>query len=205
MTRRKPDKGWMARHVRDPYVRQARREGYRSRAAFKLLELDARDRLLRPGMRVLDLGASPGGWSQVAAQRVGREGLVVAADLAPMQPIPGVRFIAADLRDPATRARLEAALDGSRADLVLSDMAPNLTGVAAADEARAQELVDSAVALCTALLKPDGALLVKMFHGAGLEAVIERMRAVFKSVEMRKPPASRSRSSEVYALCRGLL
>ena len=204
MTRKKPDKGWMARHVRDPYVKQAARQGYRSRAAFKLLELDARDRLLRPGMRVLDLGAAPGGWSQVAAQRVGATGLVVAADLTPIQPIPGVRFLAGDLRDPATGARLAQALDGNRADLVLSDMAPNLSGVAAADEARAEELVDSAMALSAALLKPDGALLVKMFHGSGFEAVIQRMRAVFKSVEIRKPPASRSRSSEVYALCRGL-
>jgi 23S rRNA (uridine2552-2'-O)-methyltransferase len=204
MTRRKPDKGWMARHVRDPYVQQAARQGYRSRAAFKLLEVDARDHLLRAGMRVLDLGAAPGGWSQVAAKRVGPTGLVVAADLAPMQPIAGVRFVSGDLRDPETRKRLEEALDGSRADLVLSDMAPNLSGVAASDEARAQELVESAVALCAALLKPDGALLVKMFHGSGLEAVIQRMRAVFKHVEMRKPPASRSRSSEVYVLCRGL-
>ena len=204
MTRRKPDNGWMARHVRDPYVKQAVHQGYRSRAAFKLLELDARDRLLRPGMRVLDLGAAPGGWSQVAAQRVGPTGLVVAVDLAPIAPVTGVRVVAGDLRDPAMRARLEEALEGSPADLVLSDMAPNLSGVAAADEARAQELVDTAIALSAALLKPGGALLVKMFHGSGLEAVIQRMRSVFRSVEMRKPPASRSRSSEVYALCRGL-
>jgi 23S rRNA (uridine2552-2'-O)-methyltransferase len=204
MTRKKPDKGWMVRHIRDPYVRDAQRRGYRSRAAFKLLELDQRDRLLRAGMRVVDLGAAPGGWSQVAASRVGPTGRVVAADLTRMQPIPGARFIQGDLRDPAMRARLEEALDGDLADLVLSDMAPNLTGIASADEARAQELVDTAVALSAVLLQPEGALLVKMFHGSGLEAVIQRMRAAFLSVEMRKPPASRSRSSEVYALCRGL-
>ena len=195
----------MARHVRDPYVKQAARQGYRSRAAFKLIELDARDRLLRPGMRVLDLGAAPGGWSQVAARQVGPTGLVVAADLTPIEPIPGVRFLAGDLREPAIGSRLAEALGGNRADLVLSDMAPNLSGVAAADEARAQELVESAVALSAALLKPEGALLVKMFHGSGLEAVIQRMRVVFKSVEIRKPPASRSRSSEIYAVCRGLV
>ena len=203
MTRKKTDKGWMARHVRDPYVKQAVRAGYRSRAAFKLLELDARDRLLRSGMRVLDLGAAPGGWSQVAVQRVGRTGRVVAADIAPMQPIAGVHFVQGDLRDAGTQMRLEEALEGE-ADLVLSDMAPNLSGVAAHDEARAQELVDTAIALSTMLLKPDGALLVKVFHGSGLEAVIARMRALFQSVLIRKPPASRSRSSEVYVLCRGL-
>ena len=193
----------MARHVRDPYVKQALRAVYRSRAAFKLLELDARDRLLRPGMRVLDLGAAPGGWSQVAASRVGPAGRVVAVDLLPMAPIAGVHFIQGDLRAPAIQAEIEAAL-GGEADLVLSDMAPNLSGVASADEARAQELVDAAVALAREQLKPDGALLVKMFHGSGLESVIERMRAVFSRVDVRKPPASRSRSSEIYALGRAL-
>ena len=193
----------MIRHVRDPYVKQAARAGYRSRAAFKLLELDARDRLLRPGMRVLDLGAAPGGWSQVAASRVGPAGRVVACDLAPMQPIAGVRFIQGDLRDRVLRAQLEEAL-GAKADLVLSDMAPNLSGVASADEARAQELVEAALVSSVELLKPEGALLVKMFHGSGLEDVIQRMRAIFADVDIRKPPASRSRSSEVYALCRGL-
>ena len=202
MTRKKTDKGWMARHVRDPYVKEAARLGYRSRAAFKLLELDRRDRLLRAGMRVVDLGAAPGGWSQVAASRVGPAGHVVAADAAHIEPIPGVRFLRGDLRDPAMVARLQEALDGHRADLVLSDMAPNLSGVAAADEARAQELVDTALVLSAVLLQPEGALVVKMFHGSGLEAVIQRMRAAFQSVEMRKPPASRSRSSELYALCR---
>ena len=203
MTRKKADKGWMARHVRDPYVQRAARAGYRSRAAFKLLQVDARDRLLRPGIRVLDLGAAPGGWSQVAAQRVGSAGRVVAADLVPMDPIRGVHVIQGDLRDAVLRARIEEALCG-KADLVLSDMAPKLSGVASADEARAQELVDTALALSAELLKPEGALLVKMFHGSGLEAVIQRMRAVFAKVDMRKPPASRSGSSEVYALCRGL-
>lgn len=202
MTRKKPDKGWMARHVRDPYVKEAQRLGYRSRAAFKLIELDKRDRLLRAGMRVVDLGAAPGGWSQVATGRVGPTGRVVAADLAHMDPIPAVHFIQGDLRDPAMVPRLKEALDGHSADLVLSDMAPNLSGVAASDEARAQELVETALCLSALLLQPEGALLVKMFHGSGLEAVIQRMRAIFLSVELRKPPASRSRSSELYALCR---
>src|SRR5262245_14757030 len=168
MTRKKPDKGWMARHVRDPYVKDAARQGYRSRAAFKLLELDARDRLMRPGMRVVDLGAAPGGWSQVAIARVGKTGRVVAADLTPIQPIAHVRFLQGDLRDPAIQSQLRDALEGAQADLVLSDMAPNLSGVAAADEARAQELVETAVALSVELLKPDGTLIVKMFHSSGL-------------------------------------
>lgn len=202
MTRKKSDKAWMARHVRDPYVKQAVRAGYRSRAAFKLLELDRRDRLLRASMRVLDFGAAPGGWSQVAAQRVGRTGRVVAVDVVPMEPIAGVQFIQGDLRDPSIKGRLAASLAGP-ADLVLSDMSPNLSGVAASDEARAQELVEVAIALSAALLKPDGALLVKAFHGSGFEAVIQRMRGMFRSVAMRKPSASRSRSSEIYVLCRG--
>lgn len=205
MTRKKADKGWMARHVRDPYVQRAVRQGYRSRAAFKLLELDARDRLLRPGLVVLDLGAAPGGWSQVAARAVGRAGEVIAVDASPMAPIAGVSFIHGDLREPSTRARIEQALGGRRADLVLSDMAPNLSGVAPADEARAQELIEAAVVLSAALLQPDGALLVKMFHGSGLDAVNARLRGVFRTVVLRKPPASRSGSSEVYALCRGLI
>lgn len=205
MTRKKSDKGWMARHVRDPYVKQAVRQGYRSRAAFKLIELDERERLFRPGLAVLDLGAAPGGWSQVAAARVGRTGSVIAVDLGAMQALPGVTMIRGDLRDPGVHTQLQETLKGQRIDLVLSDMAPNLSGIAAADEAHAQELIETAVAISAAFLKPGGVLLVKAFHGSGLDAVIVRMRGCFGSVVMRKPQASRSRSSEVYALCRGLI
>ena len=204
MTGRKSDKAWIARHVRDPYVQQARRQGYRSRAAFKLIELDERDRLLRPGITALDLGSSPGGWSQVAAQRIGHTGCVVAVDLLGMESVAGVAFVRGDLRDPSVREQLNKVLGGRPVDLVLSDMAPNLSGVAASDEARAQELVEIAVSVSSALLRPEGVALVKLFHGSGLEALIGAMRTVFRSVVIRKPPASRSRSSEVYALCRGL-
>ena len=194
----------MARHLRDPYVKQARRQGYRSRAAFKLIELDERDRLLRPGITALDLGSSPGGWSQVAAQRIGRTGRVVAVDLLDMASVAGVEFIRGDLREPRVQAQLSNALSGRPLDLVLSDMAPNLTGVAASDEARAQELVEIAVSISSAMLRPEGVALVKLFHGSGVDLLIGGMRTVFRSVALRKPPASRSRSSEVYALCRGL-
>jgi 23S rRNA (uridine2552-2'-O)-methyltransferase len=204
MTGKKSDKAWIARHVRDSYVKQARRQGYRSRAAFKLIELDERDRLLRPGITALDLGSSPGGWSQVAAQRIGRTGCVVAVDLLGMESVAGVAFVRGDLRDPDVRAQLNKVLGGRPVDLVLSDMAPNLSGVAASDEARAQELVEIAVSVSAALLRPEGVALVKLFHGSGLDALIGAMRSVFRSVVIRKPPASRSRSSEVYALCRGL-
>jgi len=204
MTGKKSDKAWLARHVRDPYVKQARRQGYRSRSAFKLIELDERYRILRPGITALDLGSSPGGWSQVAAQRIGRMGFVVGVDLLAMDTIPGVTFIRGDLREPAVRAQLDEALDGRRVDLVLSDMAPNLTGVRVSDAAREQELVEVALSVSTALLRPEGVALIKLFHGSGLDALIARMRTVFHSVVIRKPPASRSRSSEVYALCHGL-
>jgi len=204
MTGKKSDKAWIARHVRDFYVKQARRQGYRSRAAFKLIELDERDRLLRPGITALDLGSSPGGWSQVAAQRIGRTGCVVAVDLLGMESVEGVAFVRGDLRDPNVWAQLNKVLGGRPVDLVLSDMAPNLSGVAASDEARAQELAEIAVSVSAALLRPEGVSLVKLFHGSGLDAVIGGMRTVFRSVVIRKPPASRNRSSEVYALCRGL-
>lgn len=193
----------MRRHLRDPYVKQALHSGYRSRAAFKLIEIDRRDRLLRPGLAVVDLGAAPGGWSQVAKERVGSAGRVVAVDAAAMEALPGVVFIRGDAGDLELRRAVRAALGGS-ADLVLSDMAPNLTGVAAADEARSQALVSVALAFAGDMLKPEGCMLVKLFHGSGLDAVIRALRGAFREVAMRKPAASRSRSGEVYVLCRGL-
>lgn len=192
----------MRRHLRDPYVKQAVRQGYRSRAAFKLLELDRRDRLLEPGLVVVDLGAAPGGWAQVAAEKVGPRGRVIAVDLLPIADLPKVEVIRGDLRDAAVLEAIEQALEGVRADLVLSDMAPNLSGVKAVDESRSQELVELALQAAARVLKPEGTLLVKLFHGSGLDAVIRRMRESFADVAMRKPAASRSRSSEVYAVCR---
>jgi 23S rRNA (uridine2552-2'-O)-methyltransferase len=204
MSRKKTANAWMRRHLRDPYVKQAVRVGYRSRAAFKLIELDERDRLLRPGMAVVDLGAAPGGWSQVAVERVTGSGRVVAIDVLAMDPIPGVTFVREDVHAPRLQAAVSEALSGQLADLVLSDMAPNLTGVRSVDETRSQELVVASVGCARRMLKPGGCLLVKVFHGSGLDAVMREMREVFQTVTVRKPPASRSRSSEVYVLCRGL-
>jgi 23S rRNA (uridine2552-2'-O)-methyltransferase len=195
----------MRRHVRDPYVKQAARSGYRSRAAYKLLEIDKRDRVLRPGGVVVDLGSTPGGWSQVARERVGAGGKVVALDLLPMQPVSGVTFIQGDALDEAVRQQITALTGERSVDLVLSDMAPNLTGIASVDEARSQALVSLAVDFAQRVLKPDGGLLVKVFHGSGQDAVMREMKQVFSQVLIRKPAASRSESSEVYVWCRGLL
>jgi 23S rRNA (uridine2552-2'-O)-methyltransferase len=159
---------------------------------------------LRPGAAVIDLGAAPGGWAQVAAQKVGPKGVVVAVDLLGVAPLQGVACIRGDVREPAVQAAIDAALGSRRADLVLCDMAPNLTGIKPADEARSQELVELAIACAQRWLKPDGVALVKLFHGTGLDAVIRHMKQVFVEVAIRKPPASRAASAEVYALCRGL-
>ena len=192
------NKAWLRRHVTDAYVRKAREAGYRSRAAYKLLEIDRQDRILRPGMRVIDLGAAPGGWSQVAAQRVRPGGTVVAVDLLDMAPIPGVHFIRSDFR----QADLEAA-HGSSADALLSDVMPNVTGVALVDQARAAELILEAAALCRKVLKPEGIFLTKIFQGGAFDEVVAELRAVFQTVSVRKPAASRSESRETYLLARG--
>jgi len=195
----KSNKAWLRRHVTDTYVRQAREAGYRSRAAFKLLEIDKRDRLLKPGMRVLDLGAAPGGWSQVAAEKVKPGGKVVAVDLLETKPIQGVTIFKGDFRE----ADLEAAL-GGRADVVLSDMMPNITGVPLVDQARAAEVSMAAIELCQRVLKPEGAFLVKVFHGGAFDEVLKELRAAFQTVEVRKPAASRGESRENYLLAREL-
>jgi 23S rRNA (uridine2552-2'-O)-methyltransferase len=195
----KSSKAWLRRHVTDAFVRRAREGGYRSRAAFKLLEIDARDKLLRPGMRVLDLGAAPGGWSQVAAAKVKPGGKVVAVDLLETKSIPGVAIFKGDFRE----ADLEGAL-GGKADVVLSDMMPNVTGVPLVDQARAAELTAAAIEFCRKSLKPDGAFLVKVFHGEAFDAVLKALKAVFQTVEVRKPSASRGESRENYLLARGL-
>jgi len=194
----KSSRAWVRRQLTDPYVRRAQDAGYRSRAAFKLIDIDRRDRILRPGMRVLDLGAAPGGWSQVAAQRVRPGGAVVAVDLLEMAPIPGVRILRSDFRT----ADLEGALEG-RADAVLSDMMPNVTGVALVDQARAAELLVQAGALCRKVLKPEGIFLAKIFQGEAFEEVLAELRATFQTVVVRKPAASRSESRETYLLAKG--
>jgi 23S rRNA (uridine2552-2'-O)-methyltransferase len=202
MPRSKSSRAWLERHVNDPYVQRAVAAGYRSRAAFKLLELDAKDRLLARGQLVIDLGAAPGGWSQVAAAKVGPGGRVIAIDLLPMAPIDGVSFIQGDFADAAGLAALEASLDGTLADLVLSDLSPSLSGVRASDQARSTALGDLVADFALAHLKPGGTLVMKAFQGAGFPPLLERLRRAFGRVATRKPAASRSASSELYLVAR---
>ena len=194
----------MREHVNDPYVQLARKEGWRSRAAFKLMEIDDRDKLLRRGEVVVDLGAAPGGWSQVAFKRVGDGGLVLALDLLEMEPIHGVHFIQGDFRDDAVLHRLEEMLGKREVGLVLSDMAPNMSGVPLVDQARIMHLAELGLEFCKAHLKPDGAFLVKVFQGSDYEGFVRTMRESFRTVAVRKPDASRDRSPELYLLGRTL-
>ncbi len=193
-------KAWMREHVNDPFVKKARLEGYRSRASYKLMEIDDRDHLLLPGLQVVDLGAAPGGWSQVARSRMGRRGEVWAIDILPMAALAGVTFIQGDFNDPEVRRALAAGLTEGGADLVLSDLAPNVSGVALYDQARATELWEAALEFSVNTLKPNGKFLVKVFHGIDFEPFVRLMRSVFESVATRKPAASRDRSPEVYLL-----
>ena len=202
MTRSKSSRAWLERHVSDPYVHRARPRGYRSRAAFKLLEIAARDRLLARGQVVVDLGAAPGGWAQVAAAKVGPTGCVIAVDLLEMAPVAGVTVIGGDFANAETRAALDAALAGRPVDVVLSDMSPNLSGIAATDQARSLALCEAAVAFALERLKPGGVLLMKGFQGAGFPELLARMRREFATVAARKPDASRRRSSEMYLCAR---
>lgn len=205
MKRSKTSKQWMSEHVNDPYVQLAQKEGYRSRAAYKLLEIDEKDRLFRSGMVVVDLGATPGGWSQIAARKVGDAGKVIALDLLPLHPIPGVEFIQGDFREDEVLLQLEEKLDGKSIGLVISDMAPNISGVGVVDQARAMYLCELALDFAARHLKPDGSFLVKVFQGAGFEEYLKLMRSHFSRVVSRKPKASRDRSSEIYLLGSGKL
>lgn len=200
--RTKSGSAWMHEHVTDPYVKQAQADGYRSRAAYKLLEIDTRDRLLKPGMTVVDLGAAPGSWCQVAVQKLKRQGRVLAIDLLPVAPMPGVESLEGDFTDIAALRWLEERLDAARVDLVLSDMAPNISGVGLRDQARQYELCELALDFAVQWLKPDGSFLVKVFQGVGFEDFRRQMQAAFEQVLIRKPDASRDRSSEVYLLGR---
>lgn len=204
MARTRTSKAWMQEHVNDPYVRRAQAEGMRSRAAYKLQQLAERDHLLKPGMVVVDLGAAPGGWSQVAGRAVGSEGRVIAVDLLEMTPVAGVSFVHGDFGDDAVLAEVERALAGRPVDLVLSDMAPNISGVANVDQARSIGLAELALEFAVDHLKPGGNFLVKVFQGAGFEALVAEMRRRFVQVVIRKPEASRSRSSEVYLVAKGV-
>jgi 23S rRNA (uridine2552-2'-O)-methyltransferase len=204
MARSKTSKAWMHEHVNDPYVKRAQAEGFRSRAAYKLQQLAERDKLLKTGMLVVDLGAAPGGWSQVAAKAVAPGGRVVAVDLLPVTPVHGVTVIQGDFQDDATLASVEAALGGEQADLVISDMAPNISGIPLVDQARAAGLAELALDFALKHLKPRGNFLVKAFQGGGYDAFVKLLRTHFMEVATRKPEASRSRSNEVYLLGKGL-
>ncbi|MGQ0752443.1 MAG: RlmE family RNA methyltransferase [Betaproteobacteria bacterium] len=204
MARSRSSKGWLHEHVTDPYVRRARSQGFRSRAAYKLQQIADRDRLFSPGMTVVDLGAAPGGWSQIAATAVAPRGRVIAVDLLEMAALPGVTLLRGDFGDEAVLSSLERQLHGKHVDIVLSDMAPNISGVASADQARAVALAEFALEFALKHLKPQGKLLVKAFHGAGFEGLLRTMRQGFSKVVIRKPEASRSRSSEVYLLGSGV-
>jgi len=194
----------MREHVTDPFVRQARREGYRSRAAFKLKELCERDRLILPGMTVVDLGAAPGGWAQVAAELAGPKGRVIAVDILEMAPVPGVEFVQGDFREEGTLQRVEEAMRGQRADLVISDMAPNISGIGMVDQARAMHLAELALEFALKWLKPGGNLLVKAFQGDGYGELRDALRHRFGQLLTRKPSASRGRSNEIYLLAKDL-
>ncbi len=204
MSKSHSSKRWLKRHMNDPYVQKSKREGYRSRSAYKLTEIDDRDKLFRPGSVVVDLGAAPGGWCQVLAKRMNGQGRIVAIDLLEMEPVSGVTFIQGDFSSARGLEAVEAALDGRRADLVLSDMAPNMTGIAMTDQARQMELAELARDFALLHLKLDGALLIKIFQGAGYDEYHLSLRRAFRKVVVRKPDASRGESAEQYLLGRGL-
>lgn len=203
MNRSKSSRRWLAEHFADPFVKRAQAEGMRSRAVYKLEELIERDQLLKPGMRVVDLGAAPGGWSQLVRRELGDRGMVVALDILEMPPIAGVEFIHGDFREPEPLSRLEAALGGQPVDLVLSDMAPNMSGVAAVDQPRSLHLVELARDFAEQHLRQGGTLLLKLFQGQGSDAFLKDLRQRYTKVQIRKPKASRNRSPEVYALALG--
>lgn len=197
------NKAWMHEHVNDHYVQEAQRRGYRSRAAFKLIELDARDKLLRPGMTVVDLGAAPGSWTQVLRERVGAGGRIVAVDLLPMDPVAGVVFVQADFREDEGLAAVANALGARPVDLVVSDMAPNLSGVEPADQARSVHLGELALDFAISHLRDGGDLAVKVFQGSGLAELQRAMAARFEKVYVRKPKSSRDRSRETFLVAKG--
>ncbi|MEI2417513.1 RlmE family RNA methyltransferase [Orrella sp. JC864] len=209
MAKKKFSKEWIQQHINDPYVKLAQQKGYRARAAFKLAEIIETEKLLRRGDIVVDLGATPGSWSQVARERLAGpggvlDGRILALDILPMEPIAGVEFLQGDFREEAVLRQLEAMLGGAKADLVMSDMAPNLSGVSSADSARIQHVCDLALEFAQAHLKPEGALIVKAFHGSGFSQIVESFKQQFRRVVERKPKASRDRSSETFLVGRGL-
>ncbi|MSP53918.1 MAG: 23S rRNA (uridine(2552)-2'-O)-methyltransferase RlmE [Gammaproteobacteria bacterium] len=200
MARSKTSTQWLQEHFADKYVQQAKELGYRSRATFKLLQIQQKDKLIKPGMTVVDLGAAPGGWSQIVAPLVGPKGRVIAVDILPMEPLENVEFIEGDFREESVLAQLEKLLDGKAIDLVISDMAPNMSGDDSIDQPRIMLLADLALEFATQHLRTEGTFLVKIFQGSEFQEYVQQMRTLFNKVIARKPDASRSRSSEVYLL-----
>ncbi|MES9941763.1 MAG: 23S rRNA (uridine(2552)-2'-O)-methyltransferase RlmE [Candidatus Thiodiazotropha sp. 6PLUC2] len=198
MKRSKSSRKWLDRHFNDAYVKQAQKAGYRSRAAFKLLEIQEKDRIIKPGMRVVDLGAAPGGWSQIARDLVGEKGEVVALDILEMDPIAGVHIIQGDFREPQPLESLRNHLDGEPVDLVISDMAPNVTGINSVDQPRGIYLCELALEFARETLKPGGSFVVKVFQGTGFDDYLKEMRSAFSRVVSRKPDSSRAKSREIY-------
>ncbi len=202
MARSKTSKKWLNEHFEDEYVKRSQAEGYRSRAVYKLTEIDEKDRLLKPGMTVVDLGAAPGGWSQVAADRVRPDGVVVALDVLPMDPLPGVEVLEGDFREQEVLDRLLSVLNNRSVDLVLSDMSPNISGMKTVDQPRAMYLAELTLELARQVLAKGGVMVVKVFQGEGFDAFLKEVRDSFQRVAIRKPKASRPRSREVYIVAR---
>jgi 23S rRNA (uridine2552-2'-O)-methyltransferase len=198
MKRSKSSRQWLDRHFKDEYVKRAQKAGYRSRAAFKLLEIQQKDKIFKPGITVVDLGGSPGGWSQVARDQVGKTGRILAMDILPMDPIPGVEFIQGDFRESQLLEVLRNCLEGESVDLVISDMAPNVTGILSVDQPRAIYLCELALDFAREVLKPGGGFVVKVFQGEGFDPYLKALRSDFKRVVSRKPSSSRAKSREVY-------
>ena len=203
MARSKSSKRWLNEHFEDEFVLRAQKEGYRSRAIYKLIEIQQKDHILKPGMTVIDLGAAPGGWTEYAVKQLGRQGRMIALDLLPMEPVAGVEIIQGDFREDAVLQQLLDLMGGAGADLVISDMAPNISGMEVVDIPRAYYLAELALDLARQVLKPGGGLLVKLFQGEGFDAYQKDLKQDFKRVVMRKPKASRARSREIYALATG--
>ncbi len=203
MARSKSSAGWLKEHVDDEYVQRAQQDGYRTRASYKLLELDERDKLLRPGMTVVDLGSAPGGWSQVVAKRLNGQGLVIASDILPMDNIADVEFIQGDFTEEAVFDQLMAVINGRPVDLVISDMAPNMSGMASIDQPGAMYLVELALDMARQVLKPNGEFVAKVFQGEGFDDYLAEVKQSFTKVLIRKPKASRARSREVYIVAKG--
>ena len=203
MSKSKSSKQWLKEHFDDKYVLQSQQDGYRSRAIYKLIEINKKDKLLKSGMTVIDLGAAPGGWSQYAATQVGKKGTVIALDILPMEPLDDVLFIEGDFREDDVLSRLMEAIGNDKADLVFSDMAPNISGMGVVDNPRAYYLAKLTLDLAEQVLKPGGGLLVKLFQGEGFDSYLKRLKSSFSRVVIRKPDASRQRSREIYALATG--